>query len=77
MEKSFYKTGLGAWELITQDGLVEMNGPDAVKCRMKSSQQWVTGRRDSSVFRIMPTNAKEMIHTNEKKKKSRKDKNRI
>lgn len=31
-KKPFYKTGLGAWELITQYVLImEINGPDAVK----------------------------------------------
>lgn len=30
-KKSFYKTGLGTGELITQDLLMEINGPDTMK----------------------------------------------
>lgn len=68
-EKKIYKTGLGAWELITQGLLMEVNGPDTMKFQDEltiSMGHRQKKKKKSSVSRIVLTNAKEMIHMNKR-----------
>lgn len=64
-----FKTWLEPWELITQDVLMESNGPDTSEIQDEPRQGQVTGRMESSVFRISLRNAKEMICTKERNKR--------
>jgi hypothetical protein len=47
---------------------MEINGPDTSEIQDEPRQEWVTGRRESRVFRSLLRNAKQMVHTNERSK---------